>query len=432
MSNALAIAAVTTTLRNLVENGLENAGPGVHVITKPPDKARDDNQFPNRVNLFLYQTMPNAAWRNMDMPRQVKPGETGFPPLALSLYYLITAYSENDDEVKSNSLIGHAMSVLHDFPVLGTDKINELLLLDSGLRDQVERVRITPQPLSLEEISKLWTTFQTQFRFSAAYQVSVVLIESTRPAKMPLPVLKRGEEDRGATAQANLIPPFPTIEETRLVNPTTGALFAPNQRISFEINDKLALLGHHFAGDEGDQTKVTVTVRLTASRLAKPLDLVVPDTARTDKRIDVQIPNEPANYPAGVYTLAALVTPNGEPDKTRTTNEAPLLLAPKITSNLTSPVARTGVQDGLGDATLSLTCTPEVRPEQRVTLALGELEIPAQPHPEQTDSLTFIAKKISAGVFRVRLRVDGVDSLLIDRTDEKRPKFDESQKVTII
>ena len=47
--------------------------------------------------------------------------------------------------------------------------------------EQIERVRITPQPLSVDELSKLWTAFQTHFRISAAYQVSVVLIESTRP-----------------------------------------------------------------------------------------------------------------------------------------------------------------------------------------------------------------------------------------------------------
>ena len=46
------------------------------------DKARNGNNTANQLNLFLYQTMVNAAWRNMDMPRQVKPGETGQPPLA--------------------------------------------------------------------------------------------------------------------------------------------------------------------------------------------------------------------------------------------------------------------------------------------------------------------------------------------------------------
>jgi hypothetical protein len=41
-------------------------------------------------------------------------------------------------------------------------------------------VRVTLQPLSLEEMSRLWSTFQTQYRLSVAYEVSVVLIDSAR------------------------------------------------------------------------------------------------------------------------------------------------------------------------------------------------------------------------------------------------------------
>ena len=63
------------------------------------------------------------------------------------------------------------MGVLHDHPLLGAEEINGALP-ESDLDQQVERVRITPQPMSVEEMSKLWTTFQTQYRMSAAYQAS--------------------------------------------------------------------------------------------------------------------------------------------------------------------------------------------------------------------------------------------------------------------
>ena len=94
MSNSMAIAAVTATLRNLLFQGV-TADPDLvdtTVTTQAPDQARDSNNNANQINLFLYQTEPSAAWRNMDMPRQVKLGETGRPPLGLNLYYLITAY----------------------------------------------------------------------------------------------------------------------------------------------------------------------------------------------------------------------------------------------------------------------------------------------------------------------------------------------------
>src|SRR5216684_5234320 len=189
MSNELAIAAVTRTLRQLIDDAVKETVPGnipndvqpTHqiqdVTTLPLDKARDSNATTNQVNLFLYHTLLNAAWRNQDLPRQARPGELSQPPLALNLYYLITAYGQDNNELISQFLLGRAMRVLHDRALLMPSEISNALAA-SELHDQIERVRITPQPLSLEEMSKLWMTFQTQYRISAAYEVSVVLIET--------------------------------------------------------------------------------------------------------------------------------------------------------------------------------------------------------------------------------------------------------------
>ena len=231
MSNSLAIATVTAALRNLIQKGLDKdrfAVSGAKVSTRPPDEVETNKDL---VNVFLYQTVINGAWRNMDIPRRVKPGETGQPPLALNLYYLLTAYGKDNDatEPVSHRLLGRAMRVLHDHPVLSSDEI-KAALTDNDLYDQVEHVRITPQPISLDDMSKLWTTFQgAKYRISTAYQVAVVLIESQRASTTPLPVLRRGEADRGVDAQANLASPFPTLtgialpeEKKKQPNPMLG------------------------------------------------------------------------------------------------------------------------------------------------------------------------------------------------------------------
>jgi hypothetical protein len=80
--------------------------------------------------------------------------------------------------------------------------------------------------------------------------------------------------------------------------------------------------------------------------------------------------------------------------------------------------------------TLTATCAPEVRPEQRATLLFGSSEIVAGPHPAQTNTLTFTVADIVAGTYRYRIRVDGADSLLVDRSVTP-PVFDETQKVVI-
>ncbi len=137
----------------------------------------------------------------------------------------------------------------------------------------------------------------------------------------------------------------------------------------------------------------------------------------------VTIPNDPANWPAGVYTVAAVVSNSGEPD--RTSNEMPLAITPRITSTLPMFVNRTR-----GDARLKLTCSPEVRPEQRVALLLGSREIQAERRSGQTGDLTFIVKGAVPGEFWIRLRVDGVDGQLVNYTTPS-PTFDATQKVTI-
>ena len=178
MSNALAIAAVTTALRNLLDQGLNAEVPGTKVTTRPPDKARD-NFTGNQVNLFLYQALPNAAWRNLD-PRQARSERPGQPPLALNLCYLLSAYGQNDDDPDpaSHRLLGEAMRILHEHPVLEPREIGDGSLgIDE--HEHAERVRIALRPLSVEEMSKLWTIFQTPYRLSVAYEVSVVLIENT-------------------------------------------------------------------------------------------------------------------------------------------------------------------------------------------------------------------------------------------------------------
>ena len=110
MSNHRAIAAVTVTLRSLLSKAL-----GLQVSARSPDKVPSGVQL----NLFLYQLSYNGAMRNMPIPQQVKPGETGHPPLALSLYYMITAYGPDttDENLDSHQLLGQAMNVLHDHPL---------------------------------------------------------------------------------------------------------------------------------------------------------------------------------------------------------------------------------------------------------------------------------------------------------------------------
>jgi hypothetical protein len=404
MSNSLAIAAVTATLRNLITPGILNELGSGTVTAKPPDKAREPGDNGNQINIFLYQVLPNSSLRNMDLPNRVKPGETGQPPLALNLYYLITAYGKDNDDILAHRLLGKTMQILHDFAILNPADI-KTALAESDLHNQLERVRITLQPMSTEEASKLWATFQTQYRISASYEASVVLIDSSRSVKTPLPVLTRGSGDEGVLAQADAIPPFPALE----------AVKPPNQQPSIRLGEVLTLNGHHLDSDRSQ-----AVVLLMHPRFITPKTLTL-QQQYSDTEIKVQIPNQPENFPPGFYTAAVRLLRDG---KEQTTNALSFSLAPTIQ------------QIRLSDRTLTFTCNPQIWPEQPLALLLGDREIfllttsSETERSEKTDTLIFNVDNIPNGEYFVRLRVDGTDSLLIDRS-VKPPVFDLTQKVIL-
>ncbi|HVW58570.1 MAG TPA: DUF4255 domain-containing protein, partial [Puia sp.] len=298
MSNEFAIGAVTLTLRNLLDQVKElgdsdvtddlptDAKPTAEILITnlPLDEAYKFDQAKNQVNLFLYHVEHSAAWRNMDIPGALKNGETGHPPLGLNLYYLVTAYGQDKNEIIGHLLLGKAMSILHDHPLFSRDEIRTAFSA-SLLQNQVERVRITSQPISLDEVSKLWTGFQSQYKLSVAYQVNVVLIESKRPAKTPLPVLMRGVGDRGVQVQTGVIPPFPAIDTVDY----------PGGQNAAQQGDILTISGSFLKGD-------TVLTRFHHHLLPADVDVGV-EAGGTDDTVKVKFPTNPNAWPAGVYTL---------------------------------------------------------------------------------------------------------------------------------
>lgn len=400
MSDSLAIAAVTSTLRALLENDPDLAG--TFVTTRPPDKARPDGDGENRLNVFCYRASMNGAWRNTDLPGRVHPGELAPPLLPLDLHYVVTAYGLDSDELLGNRMLGRAMRILHDHPVLLPAQL-AAALPDSDLHDQVERVRLTFEPLSVDDLSKVWGAFQTEYRFSVYYQAAVILIEGTRPSTAPLPVLARGAGDRGPTSQPDLVPPFPTLLS---VTP-------PDGQPSAAPGDLVTLEGHHLAGD-------AVEVRFASRRLRAPLVVIVePGATATQAR--VRAPDAPADAPAGEYAVTVAVTREG---RQRISEPLPLALAPRVEA-----VAPAGPLPA-GDLTLTVTPRPQVRLDQQVALLFGSRELRPAARTDQADPLVFAFGGVAAGTYLVRLRIDGVDSLAIDHTATP-PTFLASQRVTV-
>src|SRR4051794_2558603 len=208
MNTALRIASVTFVLRDLLNKGLNDynasdvTGVGTMVTANSPDKIdTSTGGEQSQLNLFMYHATPNQGWRNTNLPSFNGNGtRINNPPLAIDLHYLLTAYGSQ--ELHTDILLGYGMQVLHETPVLDRKLINKFIgdpglppqlktLTDSALADQVEMITITPELLSIEDISKLWAAFATKYRPTAAYKVTVVLIESDQSTKSGPPVQTR-------------------------------------------------------------------------------------------------------------------------------------------------------------------------------------------------------------------------------------------------
>ena len=431
MSNSLAIAAATTTLRNLLHSQvphLDGALAGLDVTTRTPDVARKGIAGAS-INIFLYQTVVNAAWRNMDTPRHVRPGETGSPPLSLNLHYLITAYGpgDADSDAISHRVLGGAMSVLHDHTVLGAQEIASALT-NNDLAEQIERVRISPLPLSIEEMSKLWTTFQTNYRLSAAYEATVILIDSGNPVKAALPVLRRGKEDRGVFAVAS---GQTTLKEIRL----------PQSHSAGQLGDEVLIVGDGLTVNNTVVRFISLIPAQAVALLPPPLIEIEPQLGDNESEVKVRLRLRADDADAferwapGFYTVSMVVK---RPDTPPTvSNEIAFALAPSVTVTRNSTVGNVTVGE-----MLTLTCAPRIRLGQRVLVLFGERQlVPSEPdnpdpasltYKETPTTITFKVPDVKSGTYLVRLRVDGVDSIpVILSGDPPLPAFDPLQQVSV-
>jgi hypothetical protein len=407
MSNALAIAGVSAVLKDLLNNGLIDHDIGalvnapVMVTAMPPDRVKTDEQSEQpQLNLFLYQVTPNTGWSNVGLPSRNDQGtRLTNPPLALDLHYLLTAYGHRDFD--GEILLGYAMQLLHETPVLTRDAIRTALanpspvtmpnglsaLAASDLANQVEQIKITPHILNTEELSKLWTALQGHYRPTAAYQVSVVLIESDRPTKAALPV-----RDRTIAVSPFR---FPRIEE-----------------IVSELGTSLPILPRSTIAIKGAQ------LRGDKTRVAISGDEYIPqDQNVSDQEIRIALPPE---LRAGINSVQIvhklmLGIPPAE-HRGFESNIVAFVLVPTLTN--IAPSASNFVID----------VQPMLQTSQKVVLVLNNKTTGAAytfsigPLAADTPQVSIPVSGLDAGDYFVRLQVDGAESSLLD-LDPASPTF---------
>ncbi len=436
MSNVLAIAAVTQLLKDLINDTMINGnvsealGADFTVTALPLDRVVSESgtEQATQLNLFLYRVSPNPALTNSDLPTRNRDGRlTRRPRLALDLHYLLTAVS--GEELHAEILLGYAMQLFHEQPILGRETIRAALDLaviedvlplefdpirSSELADQIELLKVSPRTLSVDDMSKLWTAFQASYRTTVAYDVSLVLIERELPTRPTLPVLSRGGLRDPGTGRDPGVPVRPDL--LNLV-PTLSSALPGDGHPVMRLGGTVVLSG--FALD-GGATGAEVTVRFTEPGTGVVLAVapqlpvaptrlvaVLPDTAPLAPGSPAEgTVNDPARWRIGAYVIDVAVR---YPDGRETfSNGLPLALAPASSASVAAAPP---------DVQITMTCSPPIRPGQSLAVLAGQkmvvLDSPASPAVDATATFDGLA---SGDEVPVRLRVDGVDSPVIDLT----------------
>ena len=412
MSTYKAIAAVSTSLRALLEDRMEETSTKVSLA--PPGVELESFKDVPRINLYLYRVSENASLKNQEIPGQGHPAAYGHPPLSLNLHYLLTAYPKDekktDAEEAAQLMLGDAMRVLHDFAyfypgLLDKDSPNPKLL-HSELREEFERIKITLEPLSLDELSKIWTSLpQTGFRRSVSYEVSVVQIESRLLRRSVKPV-----ETRRIQLSLSRRPEITAVYR----KPGTGE---PAGDPRTKVLEKIVIKGSGFLAP---QTLVRIG-KLTPA----------PITPINDREIEITVPDIPALQPGTQEVVVSVrheaeavegALGHGEPPAsppivTLESNRGFFLLVPEVALPTSPPF--TGTATGI----LTIEGQRLYHPELKSFIVIGDIAIPVPdispappppPPPPQSSTKVTVSLKplalLSTGTYRLRVLVNGVQN----------------------
>jgi hypothetical protein len=396
MSTYKAISGVSSTVRALL---LDRMTDKVDITIAPPD-VTVNNITGRRLNMYLYQVAENPYLKNQEIPGIGSKSAYGHPPLSLDLHYLFTSFGSSetaaDADLEAQQILGDAMRVLHDFAIVGADLVQKVVgtppILDPSLIDEFEQVKLTLEPKSVDEISKIWTALpRVNFRRSVAYCVSVVQIQNQQARAEALPVQQRNifafplasPFIQQVFRQPPLgLVPVPAVEEGETLRITGDHLRAPGTRVLI------------------DQTDVSVA-------------------AIQNQRIDVTVPAN--QFKIGLHTVDVvqdLLLPvvEGQPPEIHPgfhSNAVGLMLLPHLVK--VQPPLSASTAD-----TVTVTVSPKVLATQQKFLLLGNIVVPAAPvkfdsPPSATIDFPLAAGSglvVPPGTYFLRVRVDGAETRL--------------------
>src|SRR5579862_5294387 len=191
----LDLSAITDSLINLVKDSWDSAPLWVELEAGSPPGPPTPTFTPNisglapdvlgkesgpQLSLFLYHVEANNAveslyWAPQSLSSAAGPGQpVRFLPFALDLYYLMSAFSEDNYHWEQQAM-SVALRIFHANPIVR-----------APVSTPPWELTLTMEHRSYDEMSRLWQATTAPMRLSVVYRAAVVFLDpDTAPAAAP-------------------------------------------------------------------------------------------------------------------------------------------------------------------------------------------------------------------------------------------------------
>ena len=328
------LSDVTQTLIWIIETGIQALEGWPPAVTSsgsplPPDRLVDGG---TDLGLYLYHLAEDAHYKNPS-PDGAGPANR---PVALNLYYQLTAQVGNQaaDAFRAQQLMGAAVRVLHDFPLIvdSTTLVDNLgvehnVLSQRGLQGRGNRIRVTLRPVPVDDAVDYWTAGDAPLRLAAYYQASVILLESEPPPTVAPRVLTYGSSVFATGA--------PMLTGSRAVLPIVVGRDATASQVSVQpaqvsIGERFELIGTTLGG-------TGTTLRLRDERGPRTVDGSSWAVVAAAERV-FATPTEalgdadllPGTWSASVVVTKTIGSSRSPRTVTHSSNETPIMIVPRL------------------------------------------------------------------------------------------------------
>jgi hypothetical protein len=326
----LDLSAITDSLINLVKDAWASAPLWAELEAGSPPGPPTPSFTPNisglapdvlgkesgpQLSLFLYHVEANNAveslyWAPQSLSGAAGPGQpVRFLPFALDLYYLMSAFSEDNYHWEQQAM-SVALRIFHANPIVR-----------APLNVPPWELTLTMEHRSYDEMSRLWQATTAPMRLSVVYRAAVVFLDpDTLPAAAPDTTGFNVAVEQAAPAPAGTVELFGTFRRASYLGPSGPVSFtqapatvAPGQQVWLMganlSGAPITLVSE--AGGSADISGWVVAADSTATRVV----LQVPDAAGSPPGP----PPATGRYQIRVggnlvpISLAAYVNPSGGP-----------------------------------------------------------------------------------------------------------------------